>query len=99
MRRSLSGLRRLSFEIDDHEIFTGVEHLAEMIVAVTAHALRGDFVRAQALEALHDIRFRVGNNAFGFGARSGGNRGRGCFNMLQRFSPARATSAETASGW
>jgi len=37
----------VAFEIDDHHVFARIEHLIEVIVAVTAHAQAGELSRKQ----------------------------------------------------
>ncbi len=58
-RRSLDpafgqGAGRLPFEIDEHEFLSGVEHLAEMVIAVDPDPHRRDLPVEDSLEPLQD---------------------------------------------
>ena len=46
--------RGLAFEIDNHEIIAGNEHLAKMIVAVHADLERAQLLHATAVDALQE---------------------------------------------
>ena len=53
MRRSLRLAHRFPLEVDDDEVLAGVQHLAEVIIAVVTHAQPGRLRlhhRAEALE-------------------------------------------------
>ena len=50
---------RLSFEIDDHVVFSRVEDLAEMEIAMNAGPLRRDFSREHRPEAAQHFRLKI----------------------------------------
>ncbi len=67
--------RRLTFKIDDGKIFAGVEHLAEMVIAMTANVLGRNLFANNGVEPLQDLllalqqsmsqRLRVGQQMVG----------------------------------
>src|SRR5215471_19230393 len=51
----------LSLEIDDDVVFSGVQHLAQMKVAVNTRSFCGDFSRQYCSKAAHHFALKVEN--------------------------------------
>src|SRR5712692_6483897 len=49
--------RRFALEVDDDEIFPGIEHLSQMVVAVAANAHGRNFSPEDRLETPEDVLF------------------------------------------
>src|SRR6266849_10451604 len=51
--------RRFALEVDDDEIFPGIEHLSQMVVAVAANTHSHDFSPEDRLETLENVLFTL----------------------------------------
>src|SRR5207245_2207059 len=55
----VEGARRLALEVDDHEVVAGVEHLAEVVVAMHPDTRRGQALGEKRAQCLRDARLQL----------------------------------------
>ena len=77
MRRSLTGPRRLALEVDDHEVASGVEHLAEVESPWVRVRTRVEPRRASAVRTTRAAASWCGEHALGSARVSFGRASRG----------------------